>query len=344
MKTTTNARLLEVKDLKVQFSVKEGTVRAVDGVSLYLNRGETIGIVGESGCGKSVMARSILRIEPPPGKITQGQVIYHRPRNHPDEVGEPIDLTALDPTGKPIRKIRGAEISMIFQEPMTSFSPVHTIGNQIMESIKLHQGLSPEDMRIQALEMLKLVGMPQAENVLKSYPYQISGGMRQRAMIAMALSCRPNLLIADEPTTALDVTTQAQILTLMQQLQSEIGMATVFITHDLGVVAQMTERVLVMYLGRVVESADVDSIFHNPMHPYTEALLSSIPRLGQKKYITRLNAIKGTVPDPYSIPKGCPFHPRCPYNDKDRCISEVPKLREVEPNHFASCHYSEKLN
>lgn len=213
-----------------------------------------------------------------------------------------------------------------------------------MEAIKLHQGLSPEGVHTQALEMLNLVGMPQPKNVLKSYPYQISGGMRQRAMIAMALSCRPNLLIADEPTTALDVTTQAQILTLMQQLQSEIGMATVFITHDLGVVAQMTERVLVMYLGRVVESADVDSIFHNPKHPYTEALLSSIPRLGQKKYITRLNAIKGTVPDPFSIPKGCPFHPRCPYNDKDRCLTEVPILREVEPNHFASCHYAEELN
>lgn len=344
MKDINKKLLLEVKDLKVQFPLKEGTVRAVDGVSFTLFQGETIGIVGESGCGKSVMARSILRIEPPPGRITNGQVVYHRPTHLDGSREESIDLTSLDPTGQAIRRIRGAEISMIFQEPMTSFSPVHTIGNQIMESIKLHQGVPIREARLQALETLHLVGMPQSENVLNSYPYQISGGMRQRAMIAMALSCRPNLLIADEPTTALDVTTQAQILTLMQQLQAEIGMTTLFITHDLGVVAQMTERVLVMYLGKVVEAADVDSIFHNPLHPYTAALLSSIPRLGQKKLLPRLNAIKGTVPDPYSIPTGCPFHPRCPFNDKDRCVKEVPVLREIETNHFTRCHYSEKLN
>jgi oligopeptide/dipeptide ABC transporter ATP-binding protein len=335
--------LLEVKNLKVQFPLKEGTIRAVDGANLTINRGETIGIVGESGCGKSVMARSLLRIVPPPGEITEGELIYHRPVNRREAASEAIDLTKLDPGGKPIREIRGAEIAMIFQEPMTSLSPVHTIGNQIGETIQLHQGLSQKDAQLQALEMLRLVGMPQPQNVLKSYPYQISGGMRQRAMIAMALSCHPNLLIADEPTTALDVTTQAQILTLMRQLQSEIGMATMFITHDLGVVAQMTKHVVVMYLGKIVESADVDSIFYQPMHPYTSALINSIPRLGQKKHIIRLSAIAGTVPDPYSIPKGCPFHTRCPFNDHDRCVKEAPALREVTPGHLAACHYSESL-
>ncbi|MAS34811.1 MAG: dipeptide/oligopeptide/nickel ABC transporter ATP-binding protein [Anaerolineaceae bacterium] len=336
--------LLEVEDIKVEFPLKEGTIRAVNGVSLSVRRGATIGIVGESGCGKSVMARSILRIVAPPGEITNGKITYHRPVDRRSTASEPIDLTALDPAGKDIRRIRGAEIAMIFQEPMTSLSPVHTIGNQIGESIQLHQGLSAKEAQISALEMLRLVGMPQPQNVLKSYPYQISGGMRQRAMIAMALSCHPNLLIADEPTTALDVTTQAQILTLMRQLQAEIGMATLFITHDLGVVAQMTEFVVVMYLGKVVESADVDSIFYRPLHPYTSALINSIPKLGQKEQIGRLTAIKGSVPDPYSIPKGCPFHTRCPFNDGDRCIKEVPVLREVESGHMAACHYAESLD
>ncbi len=344
MNSLSDALLLEIKGLKVQFPLKEGVIRAVDGATLSIRRGESLGIVGESGCGKSVMARSILRIVPPPGEITEGQIIYHHPASRSGTDSEAIDLSTLDPTGKTIRNLRGAEIAMIFQEPMTSLSPVHSIGNQIMETIKLHQGLSTRDARAQALEMLNLVGMPQPKNVLKSYPYQISGGMRQRAMIAMALSCRPNLLIADEPTTALDVTTQAQILTLMRQLQAEIGMATMFITHDLGVVAQMTKHVVVMYLGSIVESATVDSIFYQPMHPYTDALIGSIPRLGEKKYITRLKAIKGSVPDPYSIPKGCPFHTRCPFNDRDRCIKEAPLLREIEPGHFASCHYAETLN
>ncbi len=336
--------LLEVKDLKVHFPLKEGTIRAVDGVSLTVRRGQTIGIVGESGCGKSVMSRAILRIVAPPGEIVDGKIVYHRPLETSPDAAESIDLTALDPKGKAIRSLRGAEISMIFQEPMTSFSPVHTIGNQIMESIKLHQGLDDHAAQAKTLEMLTLVGMPQPHNIMKSYPYQISGGMRQRAMIAMALSCNPNLLIADEPTTALDVTTQAQILTLMRQLQDELGMATLFITHDLGVVAQMTEQVVVMYLGKVVEAADVDSIFYKPKHPYTGALLRSIPRLGQKQTIGRLNAIKGAVPDPYSIPSGCPFHPRCPFNDGQRCVTETPALREIEPGQFARCHYAESLD
>ena len=339
-----NTLLLEIKDLKVQFPLKEGTIRAIDGATFSINRGETIGIVGESGCGKSVMARSILRIVPPPGEITSGVIVYHRPVQREGTAADPIDLIALDPAGKPIRQLRGAEIAMIFQEPMTSLSPVHTIGNQIGESIQLHQGLSQSAAHDQALEMLYRVGMPQPKNVIKSYPYQISGGMRQRAMIAMALSCHPNLLIADEPTTALDVTTQAQILALMRELQGELGMATMFITHDLGVVAQMTEHVVVMYLGKIVESADVDSIFYHPQHPYTSSLINSIPRLGQKQFTPRLHAIKGSVPDPYSIPTGCPFHTRCPFNDGDRCVKEVPALRETRPGHFASCHYSETLD
>ncbi len=331
--------LLEIKDLHIHFPLKEGTIRAVQGAALTVNRGQTIGIVGESGCGKSVMARAVLRIVPPPGEILQGEIIYHRP-----STSETIDLTQLDPKGKFIRSLRGAEIAMIFQEPMTSLSPVHTIGNQIMETIQLHQRLSAYDARDKTLEMLSLVGMPQPHNVFKSYPYQISGGMRQRAMIAMALSCRPNLLIADEPTTALDVTTQAQILTLMRRLQDEIGMATMFITHDLGAVAQMTEQVVVMYLGKIVEAADVDSIFYDPKHPYTGALLRSIPRLGQKQQIGRLNPISGSVPDPYSIPSGCPFHTRCPFNDGKRCVTETPVLREIKPGHLASCHYAESLD
>jgi len=316
-------------------------VKAVDDASFTLRQGETLGVVGESGCGKSAMARSILRIVPSPGQIAGGEIVYHRPRNGGTEA---ITLTDLDPKGQAIRNIRGAEISMIFQEPMTSLSPVHKVGFQIMEAILLHQDVTKNEAYEIALESLHLVGMPQPENVMNSYTYQVSGGMRQRAMIAMALSCRPQLLIADEPTTALDVTTQSQILALMRQLQQELGMAIMFITHDLGVVAQMTENVIVMYLGRVIEAADVVSIFYKPKHPYTQALLRSIPLLGQKEAIGRLSAIKGNVPDPYNIPSGCPFHPRCPFNDRDRCMKEVPTLREIEPGQYASCHYAEQLD
>ncbi len=333
--------LLEVKNIKTYFELTEGTVRAVDDASFTLRQGETLGVVGESGCGKSVMARSILRIVPSPGKTVEGEIIYHQPQNGSIR---PIKLTDLDPKGQEIRSIRGAEISMVFQEPMTSLSPVHTIGFQIMEAVLLHQDVNKDEAYQIALESLRLVGMPQAENVMRSYSYQVSGGMRQRAMIAMALSCRPQMLIADEPTTALDVTTQAQILKLMRQLQQELGMAIMFITHDLGVIAQMTENVIVMYLGRVVEAADVVSIFYEPRHPYTQALLKSIPLLGQKKTVGRLSAIHGNVPDPYNIPTGCPFHPRCSFNDRDRCIDEVPTLREIKPGQYASCHYAEQLD
>jgi oligopeptide/dipeptide ABC transporter ATP-binding protein len=333
--------ILEVNNLKTHFKLEQGTVRAVDGASFKLYSGQTLGIVGESGCGKSVMSRSVLRIEPQPGEIVDGTIHYHRQMG--DGKAKVVDLAQLDPRGTEIRSIRGAEISMVFQEPMTSLSPVHTIGNQIMEIIVLHQGLDERQARDRTIEMLKLVGMPRAERVIDRYPHQLSGGMRQRAMIAMALACTPRILIADEPTTALDVTTQAQILNLMRQLQAELGMAIMFITHDLGVIAQMTEYVIVMYLGKVVEAADVDSIFYKPKHPYTHALLHSIPRLGQRHMEKRLSAIEGSIPDPFSVPRGCPFHPRCPFSDGKRCREEVPQTQEIAPSHTVACHYAEDL-
>ncbi len=336
-------KLLEVRDLKTHFQLDQGVVRAVNGVSFTVQRGQTVGLVGESGCGKSVLARSILRIVPAPGQIVDGQILFHRHPNglngstHQQDV---LDLAALDPRGSEIRNIRGAEISMVFQEPMTSLSPVHTIGNQIIEAILLHQEVSREQARQHAAEVLRRVNMPHPERILDRYPHQLSGGMRQRAMIAMALSCRPSLLIADEPTTALDVTTQAQILTLMRDLQDEFGMAIIFITHDLGVIAQMVDYVIVMYLGEVVEMADVDTIFYNPQHPYTQSLLRSIPRMGRKSVhgvTSRLTAIRGTVPDPYSIPTGCPFHPRCRHAIRGVCDTKIPALLEPEPGHKVRC-------
>ena len=336
--------LLEVRDLRTHFFLDQGTVRAVDGVSFDVQAGQTVGVVGESGCGKSVMARSILRIVPKPGRVVDGEILYHRTTGKNGSTSsEIVDLAELPPQGRQIRGIRGGEISMVFQEPMTSLSPVHTIGNQIMEAILLHQEVSAEEARQIAIDTLDRVGMPQPDVTIDRYPHQLSGGMRQRAMIAMALSCHPALLIADEPTTALDVTTQAQILTLMRNLQRDLGMAILFITHDLGVVAQMTEHVIIMYLGRVVESAAVDDIFYAPQHPYTQALLRSIPKLGQRSS-ERLNAIRGSVPDPYAVPSGCPFHTRCPFNDRQRCVREEPALREIRPGHYASCHYAEQLD
>ena len=335
MDSSGNNILLEVKDLNVQFTLREGIVRAVDGLDFTVRRGQTVGVVGESGSGKSVTARALLRIVPHPGRITQGSIHFHRPTV--DGQTELIDLTALDSRGSQIRDIRGKEIAMVFQEPMTSFSPVHTVGSQIMEAILLHQPVSTREARDQAIETLRLVGMPKPEKTIDNYPHQLSGGMRQRAMIAMALSCRPALLIADEPTTALDVTTEAQILDLMRSLQEELGMAILFITHNLGVVAEMTEDVMVMYLGRIVEHASVDDIFYNPQHPYTKALLESIPRLGQKSG-TRLAAIEGMVPDPYSIPSGCPFHPRCREFIRGVCDVTEPPVFAVGAGHTVRCH------
>ena len=324
-----NEVLLEVKNLRTYFFLDEGTVKSVDGASFDIYRGQTLGVVGESGCGKSVTARSILRIVDPPGRIVEGQILYHRGR-------EVVDLARLDPRSDVIRSIRGAEIAMIFQEPMTSFSPVHTIGNQIIEAIRLHQDVSKAQAREQAIAMLHRVGMPQPERRIDEYPHQLSGGMRQRAMIAMALSCRPKLLLADEPTTALDVTTQAQILEILTSLQREMGMATVMITHDLGVVAEVAQWVVVMYLGRVVEVADVRSLFHDPRHPYTQALLQSIPKVGRRSR-ARLQPVRGMVPNPYNRPRGCLFHPRCPLSQPGLCDVVTPELVPLGEGRQVSC-------
>mgnify|MGYP001168579304 CR=1 FL=1 len=337
----TQDTLLDVRGLKTEFFLQQGIVHAVQGVDFTVKRGQTIGVVGESGCGKSVMARSIMAIVPPPGRVVAGQVLFHSSADRKSGAGgEVVDMAAIDPMGVQARSIRGAEISMVFQEPMTSLSPVHTIGNQIMEAILLHQDVSKEEARVLAIEMLGRVGMPHPERTIDRYPHQLSGGMRQRAVIAMALSCRPALLIADEPTTALDVTTQAQILTLMSDLQEQFGMAIMFITHDLGVIAQMADFVIVMYLGQVVEMADVDTIFYNPKHPYTQSLLRSIPKLGRKSAqhaTSRLMAIRGTIPDAYNIPKGCPFHPRCRKAIAGVCDQREPPFLEVENGHKVRC-------
>ncbi|MCL4859955.1 MAG: ABC transporter ATP-binding protein [Caldilineaceae bacterium] len=326
--------LLEVKNLQTHFAMREGVVRAVDGVSLTVRNGQTVGVVGESGCGKSITARSILRIEPRPGKIVGGEILWRRAHQN----GQPtvVDLAQLDKAGAEIRKIRGAEIAMIFQEPMASLSPVHTIGFQIMEGILLHQHVTRAEARAIAIDTLQLCGMPQPAQTIDRYPHQLSGGMRQRAMIAIALACRPNLLIADEPTTALDVTTQAQILSLMRRLQAELGMAILFITHDLGVIAKMTEYVVVMYLGKIVEAAPVKELFGAPKHPYTEALLRSIPQLGRTGG-ERLAVIPGNVPDPFSAPPGCPFHPRCHRFIPGVCDTGEPPEVTVAPGHTVRC-------
>ena len=333
--------LVKVEDLKTYFFLNEGTVRAVNGADFVIERGKTLGVVGESGCGKSVTARAIMQIVPKPGKIVDGHIWYNqraRGSSNGSALTNTIDLAKLNPQGDQARAIRGSEISMVFQEPMTSLSPVHTIGNQIEEGIILHQKVSQEEAHKLAVEMLDLVGMPQPSRTINRYSHELSGGMRQRAMIAMALSCHPSLLIADEPTTALDVTTEAQILTLMRHLQKDLGMAIMFITHNLGVIAQMAENVVVMYMGKVVEEASVDALFFNPLHPYTRALLQSIPRLGEKQRGKRLASIKGMVPDPYSIPKGCPFHPRCAAFMPGICDVQEPAYYEVEPGHKARCH------
>src|SRR5882724_9995430 len=294
--------LLSVRHLKTYFLQDEGTVKAVDGASFDLYHGRTLGIVGESGCGKSITARSILRIIDRPGRIVEGEILFRRRKPFDSEgTDEVIDLTKLDPNGQDIRAIRGAEIALVFQEPMSSFSPVHTVGEQIIEAIRLHHHVSRRQARQKAIEMLRLVGIPLPEQRVDQLSNQLSGGLRQRAMIAMALSCHPTLLIADEPTTALDVTTQTQILELLRQLQREDGMAIMLITHDLGVVAEMATDVAVMYLGRVVEQASVDQIFHDPKHPYTRALLRSIPRMRSRSR-ERLTPIAGAVPHPYDRP------------------------------------------
>ena len=320
--------LLDIRDLKTYFYTDDGVVRAVDGVSLSIAPEKTLGVVGESGCGKSITAFSTMRLIPsPPGKIENGQILFHK-----DPESDPIDLTQLNPKGTQMRDIRGNDIAMIFQEPMTSLSPVHTIGNQISEAIRLHQNTDKKEARERAIDALNKVRLPRPDRQVDAYPHELSGGMRQRAMIAMALSCNPSLLIADEPTTALDVTVQAQILDLMRHLQSDIGMAIMLITHDLGVVASMADYVAVMYLGKIVEYSDTRTVFKNPRHPYTRGLLNSIPQVGQKR---RLVPIEGTIPDPFEIPQGCAFAPRCPHV-MDKCREE-PQLLEIESGHRVSC-------
>jgi peptide/nickel transport system ATP-binding protein len=335
--------ILSVRDLKTYFFPDEGIVKAVDGASFDVYKGKTLGVVGESGCGKSVTAKSILRIVEKPGKIVKGEIkLYRKTKNRnstKEKFGkkdEIIDLTQLDPNGKEIRDIRGKEVALVFQEPMTSFSPVHSIGNQLMESVQLHQNVSKEEAKKIASDMLKSVEIPRAEGRLQEYPFQLSGGLRQRTMIAMALSCNPNILIADEPTTALDVTTQAQILDLLRELQKKMDMAIILITHNMGVIAEMADEVVVMYLGRVVEKGLVDDIFHNPQHPYTRGLLSSIPSvLGKPREM--LPTISGSIPHPFNRPSGCPFHPRCKHFIPGICDNYEPVLTSLDNGQEVSC-------
>jgi peptide/nickel transport system ATP-binding protein len=322
--------LLTVRGLRTHFFLDEGTVRAVDGVDLTVRRGKTLGVVGESGCGKSVTAFSILRLVSRPGRIVGGDVTLHR------ESGS-VALTDMDEDGSKIRKVRGAEIAMIFQEPMTSLSPVHTVGNQIVEAVRLHTDLRRKAARARAVELLDHVGIPDPATRFRQYPHEMSGGMRQRAMIAMALSCRPSLLIADEPTTALDVTIQAQIIELMRDLQAESGMSIMLITHDLGVIAEMADEVAVMYLGRVVEFGTTETIFSAPKHPYTRGLMRSIPDLDGPR-TDRLEAIDGAVPGPFRRIEGCPFHPRCPEAVAGVCdVGERPTLIAAEDGGEVAC-------
>jgi peptide/nickel transport system ATP-binding protein len=344
MKTETDI-LLEVKGLKTHFFLDEGVVKAVDGADLIVPRGGTIGVVGESGCGKSVTAYSILQLVEHPGRIVDGEILFHRQVNKGAAGGptvETVDLASFRQGSRELRAVRGGEISMIFQEPMTSLSPIHTIGDQISEVVLEHRDVDKAGARDISIKMLGRVGIPKPEQRIDTYPFQLSGGMRQRTMIAMALACRPSLLIADEPTTALDVTTQAQILELMLELQRDMGMAIMMITHNLGVVAEICEQVVVMYLGEVVERADTDSLFFEPLHPYTRALMRSIPKFGQRDQ-GRLDPIKGMVPDPYNRPKGCPFHPRCPQRMAGKCDQVHPELTILPDGRAVRCLlYGEK--
>ncbi|MGD9145088.1 MAG: ABC transporter ATP-binding protein [Anaerolineae bacterium] len=315
--------LLEVNGLKTQFFTQDGVVKAVDGVTWYVDEGETLGIVGESGCGKSVSVLSVMRLIPqPPGRIVEGEVVFD---------GENL----LDMSDNDIRKVRGNKIAMIFQDPMTSLNPVLTIGRQIGEALELHMGMNKEEARKRSAELLSMVGIPEAEMRLDDYPHQFSGGMRQRAMIAMGLACNPRLLIADEPTTALDVTIQAQIVDLVKRLRDEIGMAIIWITHDLGVVAGLADRMMVMYAGHAVEEAPVKEVYGDPRHPYTVGLLGSLPRLDEVRE-DRLESIEGLPPDLIALPPGCPFEPRCVYAI-EKCREERPELEPVGPRHRIAC-------
>ena len=356
--------LIEVKDLRVEFDVRAGIVKAVDGLNLTIHRGKTLGVIGESGCGKSMTARAILNMIPKPGKITNGKILYHRrvQSNGHGNIDDVVELTQLDPDGKIIREIRGGEIGMIFQEPMSSLTPVYTagthiaeavslhhltpvrkIGDQLAEQVMAHQKVTKEEARTIGIDMLRRVGIPKPNERVDNYPHQLSGGQRQRVMIAIALSCEPAMLIADEPTTALDVSIEAQILDIMRDLQNSVNMAIMFITHNLGVIASMAEEIVVMYMGKAVEQAKVVELFKDAKHPYTQALLRSIPKLGEKQEGSRLASISGMTPDPFNLPTGCVFHPRCPMFMPGKCDKIVPKWTKVGEDHWVSCLLYEEV-
>jgi oligopeptide/dipeptide ABC transporter ATP-binding protein len=354
--------LVEVNDLRVEFDVRAGVVKAVDGLNLAINRGQTVGVIGESGCGKSMTARAILQMIPKPGKITQGEVNYYRKvQKNGGEIVDKIRVTSLHPDGPEIRRIRGGEIGMIFQEPMSSLTPVYTAGNQIAEAVSLHRlipvkkigdqlgenimahrKVTKQEAREIAIKMLQKVGIPKPQQRVDNYPHQLSGGQRQRVMIAIALSCEPSMLIADEPTTALDVSIEAQILDLMRELQETVNMAIMFITHNLGVIAEMADEIVVMYMGKQVERAKVNNLFYEPRHPYTKALLKSIPQVGKRQNV-RLATIEGMVPDPFNLPKGCVFHPRCPAFMPGKCDRIVPTWKQVAEHHWGRCLLYEEV-
>jgi oligopeptide/dipeptide ABC transporter ATP-binding protein len=359
----TNDILVEVKDLRVQFDVRDGIIKAVDGATFNIRRGRTLGVIGESGCGKSVTARAILRMVPRPGKVVGGEIFYHRKvQSNGSEMTDIVRVNDLDPDGDTIRQIRGGEIAMIFQEPMSSLTPVYTagshiyeavslhrltpfrkVGDQIAEGVQAHRHVTKEEAREIAVDMLQRVGIPKPEQRVDSYPHQLSGGQRQRVMIAIALSCQPRMLIADEPTTALDVSIEAQILDIMRELQETIDMAIMFITHNLGVVAEMAQDMVVMYMGKVVEKASAVELFYEPKHPYTRALLKSIPHVGKRRR-ERLASIKGMVPDPFNLPSGCVFHPRCPEFMPGKCDRIEPSWTQVEgEDHWARCLLYEEV-
>ncbi len=355
-----NDVLVEIQDLRVEFELRAGIVKAIDGVTFNINRGETLGVIGESGCGKSITARAIMQMVPKPGKIANGQVLYHR-RAKGSTQTDIVNVSKLDPDGETIRQIRGGEIGMIFQEPMSSLTPVYTagvhineatslhylmpnvkVGDQIAETVAAHKKLTKQESRALAIEMLHKVGIPKPGQRVDSYPHQLSGGQRQRVMIAIALSCGPDMLIADEPTTALDVSIEAQILDIMRKMQEEENMAIMFITHNLGVIAEMAKEIVVMYMGKQVERASTVDIFYEPKHPYTKALLQSIPKVGRKTSV-RLASIEGMVPDPFHLPSGCVFHPRCPSFMPGKCDKIAPTWHKVIGDQWVSCLLYEEV-
>ncbi|MDG2191714.1 MAG: ABC transporter ATP-binding protein [Paracoccaceae bacterium] len=326
-----NETILSVKGLKTEFALDEGTAKAVDGVSFQVDPGKVVGLVGESGCGKSVTIKSIMGIIQKPGKVVEGRIFFR-----PKQGENLVDLRSYDSRGEEMRNIRGNEIALIPQEPMAALSPVHTIGNQLVEAIRLHRNISKKQAEKVAVERMRQVGVPSPEERMDVYSWQLSGGLRQRVMIAMALMCDPRLLIADEPTTAIDVTTQAQVLSLLRELQSAQGLAMIFITHDLGVVAQIADYVVVMYLGKVVEQGPVDDIFHSPCHPYTKALLASIPTIHTPAR-EELPTIGGSLPHPFNRPTGCPFYPRCTAFIPGTCDKTPPTVTHISAKHSVSC-------